>query len=140
MKRLAATLAFTLFATSAMAEDGHGGAAPIAADSGSEAQPHVAAVTVSATEDDDEIVDIRISGRNANAFEAMAFSIEGMRATALPMTKTSGSSGNNNNGTSLWTVSVDLDQYADADGNVTVQLRPSCCFIPGAIVVRSKGR
>ncbi len=72
----------------------------------------------------------------------MTFEIPGMRATALPMSKTTGSDGNGNanNGTSLWTVTIDLDQHADDEGDVTVQLRPSCCFIPGAIVVRSKGR
>lgn len=142
MKKLGALLVFTLFASSAMAQDGDGAQAPIACDSEGDAQPHVAAVSVSSTEGGEEIIDIRISGRNANAFESMSFDIPGMRAAAYPMTKTSGSSGggNANNGTSLWTVTIDLDQYEDAEGNVTVDLKPSCCYIPGAIVVRSKGR
>lgn len=102
--------------------------------------PKIAHVSVSEGEGDLEIVDIRVTGKNANAFDGMTFEIQGARAQGPAMTKVAGSNGPNGNGTSLWSVEIDLDQYADAEGKVVADLKPSCCWIPGAIVVRSKGR
>ena len=139
-------LTVALLASPALADSGGGGprldAPPATSCADGDDQPHIAHISVSEGEGDLEIVDIRISGKNANAFSSMSFDIPGARATTVPMTKTSGSNGNSsgNNGTSLWTIEIDLDPHADADDNVTVELRPSCCYIPGAIVVRSKSR
>jgi hypothetical protein len=140
MKALGTLLVVTLLTASAIAQS-DGGQPSSTTDEVPADQPHVASVRVLSTAGEEEVVRIRISGRNANAFSEMAFDIPEMRAAAFPMKKAFGSDGNGDgNGTSVWTVSVDLDKYADAGGDVTVELRPSCCFIPGAIVVRSKGR
>lgn len=126
MKKFGILFFFAFFGTLAFAQNGNGLA-------------HVTAVNVSSTSGSMETVDIRYSGQHANEMPSLTFEIPGMREMVPQMTKVSGSNGNGNNGTSLWSVSIDLDQYADSNGDVSVILTSGCCNIPhGGIIVKTK--
>ena len=147
MKTLAALLAIALFATPAIGQPDPrvqprvtGARASAPQDESDEGEARVTKVGVTATAGNEEQIEVRLSGRDAGTVSSMTFEVPGMRASALAMTKTS-SSGGQGNGRSVWTVNIDLDQYADGNGDVSAVLRPCCTIRPIiAIVVRSKGR
>lgn len=134
MKKLAILFAMVVSATFAFAQ-------------GNSQTLHVAATKVTDGIGDTEILEIRVSGNNVSQLTGMGIEFDNnSRASILPMTKatTEGSTapGNSgNNGTDVWLLNMDIDQFADPNGNISFTLTPPCCYIPqGGIVVRSKGR